>query len=119
MGLLNNIKDRFKNAEFNVAPNKKLKTLSKEFKDSFGVDLVFYKGNKIAESTLTLKQLNDKTSIDVKKNSNAELKVKASQKVDEVENAFLSSYGVKVQVKREGKLVPNEITLGQAARGEY
>jgi hypothetical protein len=24
MGLLNNIKDRFKNAEFSVAPNKKL-----------------------------------------------------------------------------------------------
>jgi hypothetical protein len=55
----------------------------------------------------------------VKKNSNVELKVKASQKVGEVEKAFLSSYGVKVQVKREGKLVPNEITLGQAARGEY
>ena len=34
MGLLNNIKDRFKNAEFSVAPNKKLKTISKDFKEA-------------------------------------------------------------------------------------
>ena len=27
MGLLNNIKDKFKNAEFTVAPQKKLKTI--------------------------------------------------------------------------------------------
>lgn len=119
MGLFNNIKDRFKNAEFSIAPNKKLKTLSKDFKENFGVDLVFYKGNKIAESTLTLKQLNDKTAIEVKKGSNVDLKIKASYKVEDVESSFMDAYGVKVQIKREGKLVPDEITLGQAARGEY
>ena len=35
MGLLNNLMDRFKNAEFTVAPNKKLKTISADFKKSF------------------------------------------------------------------------------------
>ena len=119
MGFLNSIKDRFNKAEFTIAPNKKLKTLSKEFRESFELELVFYKGKKIAEETLTLKQLNDKTSVKVKKNSDAELLLKASYKIEEVEQAFLSTYGVKVQVKRNGKLVPNEITLGQAARGEY
>jgi hypothetical protein len=54
MGLLNNIKDRFKNAEFSVAPNKKLKTISKDFKEAFGLSLIFYKGNMIAEDDLTL-----------------------------------------------------------------
>lgn len=119
MGLFNNIKDRFNNAEFSVAPNKKLKTISKDFKSSFELDLVFYKGKKIAEDSLTLKQLNDKTSTEVKKNSEAELKLKASMKVEEVEKAFINTYGTSVQIKREGKLVPDKITLGQAARGEY
>ena len=31
MGLINNIKDAFNKAEFTVAPNKKLKTLSADF----------------------------------------------------------------------------------------
>lgn len=119
MGLFNNIKDRFNNAEFSVAPNKKLKTISKDFEAAFELDLVFFKGKRIAEGDLTLKQLNDKTSVEIKKNSDQELKLKASMKVGDAEKAFLDSYGTTVQVKKNGKLVPNEITLGQAARGEY
>lgn len=119
MGLLNNFKDRFKNAEFSVAPNKKLKTISKDFKTAFALELVFYKGKRIAEDSLTLKQLNDKTSSDIKKNSDAELKLKASMKVEDVEKSFLSTYGTTVQIKSSGKLVPDEVTLGQGARGEY
>ena len=49
MGILNNLMDRFKNAEFSVAPQKKLKTISTEFKKSFDLTLVFYKGSKIAD----------------------------------------------------------------------
>lgn len=119
MGLLNNFKDRFKNAEFSVAPNKKLKTLSKDFKEAFDLDLIFYKGKRIAEDSLTLKQLNDKTSAEIAKSSNADVKLKASMKVGDAEDVFLNTYGTTVQIKRNGKLVPNEITLGQAARGEY
>lgn len=119
MGLLNNLKDRFKNAEFTVAPNKKLKTISKDFKDAFELDLVFYKGKRIAEDSLTLKQLNDKTSATIAKNSNEEVKLRASTKVKEAEDTFLNTYGTTVQIKSGGKLVPDEITLGQAARGEY
>ena len=54
MGLLDNIKDKFKNAEFTVAPQKKLKSLSSEFKNSFGVSLIFYKGAQIADGELSL-----------------------------------------------------------------
>jgi len=32
MGIFSGITDHFKNSEFSVAPNKKLKTLSKDFK---------------------------------------------------------------------------------------
>ena len=120
MGLLNNILDSFKNAEFTVAPNKKLKTISADFKKAFNVSLVFYKGAQIADGDLTLAALNKKTTKDV--NSKADgLKIKASMKVGDAEKLFDTNFGVTVQIKDASgtKLVPNGITIGQAARGEY
>ena len=60
------------------------------------------------------------TTKDVKK-ANAELKIKGSMKVGEAEKLFDKNFGVTVQIKDKTgkKLVPNEITIGQAARGEY
>ena len=120
MGLLNNILDNFKNAEFTVAPNKKLKTLSADFKKAFNLSLVFYKGAQIADGDLTLAALNKKTTKDVKSKADG-FKIKASMKVGDAEKLFDTNFGVTVQVKDEKgtKLVPNGITLGQAARGEY
>ena len=120
MGLVNNFLDRFNKAEFTVSPNKKLKTLSGEFKEAFGVSLVFYKGNKIADGEMTLKQLDQRTSKEVT-TSGASLKIKGNMKVGRVEELFDSAFGVTVQIKdKDGKtLVPNGITVGQAAREEY
>ena len=120
MGFINNILDRFNNAEFTVAPNKKLKSISSDFKKEFELTLVFYKGNMIAESSLTLAGLNKKTTKDV--NSKAEgLKIKGSMKVGEVEKLFDSHFGATIQItdKSGKKLVPNDITIGQASREEY
>ena len=66
MGLLNNILDKFSKAEFTVAPQKKLKTISADFKKAFGLTLVFYKGAQIAEGDLTHGALNKKNSKEVK-----------------------------------------------------
>jgi len=120
MGILDNIKDHFKNAEFTVAPNKKLKTISKEFKDNFNLSLVFYKGNIIAEDSLTLAALNKKTAKDVKAKSGTELKIKASMKVGAVEKLFESNFGVTVQIKDKASktLIPNEFTIGNANRSQ-
>ena len=120
MGLLNNLLDNFKNAEFTVAPNKKLKTISADFKKAFNLTLVFYKGAQIADGDLTLAALNKKTSKEVNAKADG-LKIKASMKVGDAEKLFDTTFGVTVQIKdAEGtKLVPNGITLGQAARGEY
>jgi len=121
MGLLNNIKDHFNNAEFTVAPNKKLKTISADFKKAFDLSLVFYKGKIYADEDITLAALNKLTTKEVDTKSSAELKIKGSMKVGDVEKMFDKTFGVTVQIKdKPGKeLVPNEITLGQAARGEY
>lgn len=120
MGLLNNILDKFSKAEFTVAPQKKLKTISADFKKTFGLTLVFYKGAQIADGDLTLAALNKKTSKDVKTKADG-LKIKGSMKVGDAEKLFDSHFGVTVQIKDAAgaKLVPNGITIGQAARGEY
>lgn len=118
MGLLDNLKDRFKNAEFSVAPNKKLKSISKEFKDAFGLSLIFYKGNMIAEDSLTLAALNKKTTKEVNTNAKDELKIKASMKIGVVEDMFDDKFGVKVQIKDKTakNLLDNNLTLGNASR---
>ena len=120
MGLLNNIKDHFVNAEFTVAPQKKVKTICKDFKEAFGCTLAIYKGTQLADPDLTLAALNKRTTKDVKTGSNEELKIKASMKVGDVEKMFDKAYGLTVQIKDPaGKAcVDNKLTIGQAARGE-
>ena len=120
MGLINNIKDAFNKAEFTVAPNKKLKSLSADFHKSFDLQLVFYKGPMIADGDLTLAALNKKTTKEVNTTADG-LKIKGSMKVGDAEKLFDQQFGEKMQIKdKEGKIcVPNGITIGQAARGEY
>lgn len=117
MGLLNSIKDHFTNAEFAVAPNKKVKTICADFKKAFGCTLAIYKGKQLADGDLTL---NQKTSKDVKTSATAELKIKASMKVGDAEKLFNDLFGLTVQIKDPaGKTcVDNKLTIGQAARGE-
>ena len=118
MGLLDKIKDNFTKAEFNVSPQKKLKTLSAEFEQAFGVELVFYKGKQIADGALTLKQLNDKTSKTVETKAEG-MKIKGSMKVGDAEKLFDTHFGVTVQIKKGSKLVPNDMTIGEASRTEF
>ena len=117
MGIFNKIKDSFNSSEFTIAPNKKLKTLSSDFLKSFGLSLVFYKGNKIADGDLTLSALNKITSKEINLSADA-LKIKASMKVGEVENLFDERFGVKVQIKDklEKICVDNSLTIGDAGR---
>ena len=120
MGLLNNIKDHFTNAEFTVAPNKKVKTVCADFKKTFGCTLAIYKGSVLADPEMTLAALNKKTTKDVKTKDAEKLKIKASMKVGEAEKLFDKMFGLTVQLKDpKGKeCVDNKLTIGQAARGE-
>lgn len=120
MGLLNKIKDKFKSADFTIAPNKKLKTISADFKKNFGVSLIIYKGTHIAEENLTINQLNNKVSANVSTTGSG-LKIRASMKVGDAENEFKKHYGLTVQIKDvTGKiLVPNDMTIGEASRTKF
>ncbi|MDD3741260.1 MAG: hypothetical protein PHH30_08460 [Bacteroidales bacterium] len=97
-----------------------MKTISSDFKSAFELTLVFYKGNMIADNSLTLAALNNKTSKEVNTQADG-LKIKGSMKVGDVEELFDKNFGVTVQIKDISgkKLVPNDITLGIAAREEY
>lgn len=120
MGLLKNLMDNFSKAEFTVAPQKKLKTISADFKKAFNLSLVFYKGQQIADPNMTLAQLNSKTTKDVNTKADA-LKIKGSTKVGDAEKLFDQNFGITVQIKDiDAKIcVPNNITIGQASREEY
>ena len=103
MGILNNFLDKFKNAEFTVAPQKKLKTISADFKKAFELSLVFYKGVKIADPELTLASLNNKTSKTVNTHADG-LKIKASMKVGDAERLFDTNFGVTEKIKANNQM---------------
>lgn len=119
MGFFDKAFDMLNKAELSISPNTKLKTISNNFKKKFNLTLVFYKGARVAEGNLTINQLSKKVSKDVTKFGS--VKIKGSMKVGVAEDHFLNAFGLKVQIKdKTGKvLVPNGISIGQAARGKY
>lgn len=124
MGIFNSILDNFKNAEFSVSGRKKLGTISKEFKKSFGLSLLIYKGNQRAPENFSFADLNKKTSLKVDTSiNNKDLELKATMTINEVERAFLDTYGVKVQIgDKKGNLISSshgKYSLGEASREEY
>jgi hypothetical protein len=117
MGVLDSIKDNFTNSSFEIDETMLIVELTKKFKTSFGCSLRVYKGNAIANGALTIKALDARTRTTIKHDAE-KLKIKASEKVGEVENKFMEHFGLKVQIadKNNKKLVPNEVTLGEASR---
>jgi len=120
MKALKNLFDHFNNAELKIAPNMKLKTISGNFMDKFDLALVFYKGSMIADPSMTLNQLDKKTTKKVKINSEP-LNLKGSMKVGLAQKLFDEHFGVKVIIKDKDatRSVPATVTIGQASRGEY
>ena len=115
MGLLGKIMDNFKAADFDIHHNMKVKTLQADFKKNFGISLRVYNGVKFAEPNKTLgsfKSTNTKAD---------DIKIKAKMTVKDVEALFKENFGLKVQIadKNDTHLLPNSITLGEGARGEY
>ena len=124
MGIFDSILDNFKNAEFSVSGRKKLRTINKEFNDAFGLSLIIYKGNQRAPENFSFADLNKKTSLKVDTSiTNDDLNLKATMSVDDVEKAFLDTYGVKVQIgDKKGNLISSrygKLSLGETAREEY
>ena len=119
MKIFNQIKDSFTSSEFEVESTMKVTDLSKQFKNKFGLSLRIYKGKKLADDgRMTLKTLDQRTTQTSVNFDSSKMKIKATQKVLEVENLFLENFGIVVQIAdvENKKLLADDITLGDAKR---
>jgi Lon protease-like protein len=117
MGLLDSIKDNFRNASFEIDESMPITELTQKFRANFGCSLRVYRGKILADGRMTIRTLNKHTTLEI--NHVAEkLKIKATEKAGDVEKKFLEHFGIKVQIadKHNANLVPDEITLGEASR---
>jgi hypothetical protein len=117
MGLIDKIRDNFTNENFEIDESMLLSELSRKFKAAFGCTLRIYKGKQLANLRMTIRTLDARTSTEIKKDAE-KLKIKATDKVGDVEQKFRKHFGLTVQIadRHNAKLVPNEITLGEAGR---
>ncbi|EKT3964946.1 hypothetical protein [Flavobacterium psychrophilum] len=119
MKIFNQIKDTFTSTEFEVEITMKVTDLTKQFKNKFGLSLRVYKGKKLADDgRMTLKTLDQRTTQTSVNFDSSKMKIKATQKVLEVENLFLENFGIVVQIAdiENKKLLADDITLGDAKR---
>ena len=119
MKIFNQIKDSFTSSEFEVESTMKVTDLTKQFKNKFGLQLRVYKGKKLADDgRMTLKTLDQRTTQTSVNFDSSKMKIKATQKVLEVENLFLENFGIVVQIAdiENKKLLADDITLGDAKR---
>lgn len=114
--IINIVKDNFKAADFEISSQMMVKTLQKEFKQNFGLSLRIYEvGTGFAPPDKRIGHINNV-------NTKAEgFKIKATWKSTEVNHKFLEVFNLKVRVSdlNDDHLIPDDLTLGAAARGEY
>lgn len=99
MKILNQIKDSFTSTDFEVEITMKVTDLTKQFKNKFGLSLRVYKGKKLADDgRMTLKTLDERTTQTSVNFDSNKLKIKATNKIGEVEQLFLNHFGITVQI---------------------
>ena len=115
--ILNSIKDTFTNETFVISGSMTISEMSRKFLKTFGCSLRIYKGTQLADGRMTINALNKRVTSKIKKDA-SELKIKANEKVGDVEYKFKEHFGLKVQVadKHNSKLLPNVVTLGEGSR---
>jgi hypothetical protein len=119
MKFINNIKDSLTSTDFEVESTMKVTELCTKFKSKFGLSLRVYKGKILADDgRMTLKTLDQRTTQTSVNFDSSKLKIKANQKILEIESLFLSHFGIRVQIAdiENKKLLPDELTLGEAKR---
>ena len=114
--IINIVKDNFKAADFDISSQMMVKTLQKDFKQNFGLSLRIYEvGTGFAPPDKRIGNINQ---VNTKADG---FKIKATWKAKEVNQKFLEVFNLKVRVSdlEDDHLIPEDLTLGAAARGEY
>jgi len=99
-------------AEFNISGRLTVKSLKKQFKDSFGATLRVYKGKQFADEGATLASIREGDA------KGGELKCAGNLKVGNFEKKMKELFGVTVQVANadDSKLADNDGTIAAAGR---
>ena len=111
--LINNIKDNFTMAEFNINGRMTVSSLRKQFKDAFGATLRVYKGAKFAPETATLASIRSGENV-----KGGELTCKGNLQVGNFEAKMKDIFGITVKVANSDntKLMPGNMTIAAAGR---
>jgi hypothetical protein len=114
MSFIDIVKDTFTTADFDVQGNMRVKTLQKNFSESFGCELRIYNGKRFAEEDYTIAKIRDSKIVA----TGEEFTIRASWTVDRLEKQFTESFGIKVQVALPGNggLAENSQSLGDVSR---
>ena len=103
--------------ELNVDGRMKVKTLRKDFKETFGIEIRVYKtattgkGAKLADDNATLASIRGESA------KGGQIALHGRTKVGNVEKMFKEQMGIGIQVlNNDGKLADNDISLTQAAK---
>ena len=97
-------------ATINAKGNTRVKTLKKDFKKEYGVEIRIYDGAKHAADDSTLASVRKGDA------SGGDIKISANMKVGNLEDKFKKMLGVKIQIEdAKGKLADNSVTLGSLA----
>ena len=111
--LINNIKDNFTMAEFNINGRMTVSSLRKQFKDAFGATLRVYKGAKFAPENATLASIRSGENV-----KGGELACKGNLQVGNFEAKMKDIFGITVKVANSDntKLMPGNMTIAAAGR---
>jgi len=98
----------------NISAHGKTKvgTLKRQFKEEYGVGIRIYNGQKFADDSATLASIRP-----AGKSSEGAIKINGNMLVGNLEEKFLDTLGIKVQIEdTAGELANNEKTLASLAR---
>ena len=111
--LINNIKDNFTMAEFNINGRMTVSSLRKQFKDAFGATLRVYKGAKFAPENATLASIRSGENV-----KGGELACRGNLQVANFEAKMKDIFGITVKVANPDntKLVRGDMTIAAAGR---
>ena len=111
--LINSLKDNFTMAEFSINGRMTVKSLRKQFKDTFGASLRVYKGAKFAPEDATLASIRSGENI-----KGGELVCKGNLQVGNFEAKMKEMFGITVKVANPDntKLASSNMTIAAAGR---
>ena len=111
--LINSLKDNFTMAEFSINGRMTVKSLRKQFKDTFGASLRVYKGAKFAPEDATLASIRSGENI-----KGGELVCKGNLQVGNFEAKMKELFGITVKVANPDntKLASSNMTIAAAGR---